>query len=588
MSFKKTLFPFRTILPLFKANMWPLLVGLVCLLLVDLLQLLIPLVIKRGIDLLTLGIASTATLLQLGGLILAIALFMSLCRYTWRHLIFGHSRKVEEALRNRLFSHLQSLSQSFFHKYKTGDLMARAINDMNAVRMAAGMGLVALTDGLILGLAAAFFMISINPRLALIALIPAPIIVFLTRILTRRMSVGFENVQRQFSELTERVRESFAGIWVIKAFNREQWQYGKVRTEGECYLKYNLNLAKTLALFFPLMAVFTNTGLAVVIWLGGREVVLGQITTGDFVAFTSYLNLLTWPMMAMGWVTNLFQRAAASMKRINTLLEEDPEIRAPSSPIPLKDIKGKIRITNLSFSYDDRLSPILVNISLNIEAGQTLALVGRVGCGKTTLLMAMVRMIKVPPATVFLDDVDVVKLDPKDLRQTIGFVPQQTFLFSDTVRNNILLGRKDISEAQIQRALHIARVAEEIEELENGIDTVLGERGATLSGGQRQRIMLARAIVTNPPVLILDDPLSMVDVQTENDILSDLFKIRQGKTTIVVSHRTTALSKADKIAVMDKGIIVDIGQHYTLLRRSALYKRLYEKGKYSEELESMN
>lgn len=579
--------PFETLKPFFKANWWALLIGVMSLLVVDLLQLFIPLVIKKAVDLLTTGIATRALLLRQGAIIVALALMIGLFRYIWRYLIFGHSRKVEEGLRNILYAHLQTLSPSFYHRTKTGDLMARAINDINAIRMATGMGMVALTDGLILGMAAIGFMISINIKLTLISLIPAPIVVILTRILTRRMSSGFERVQKQFSELTERVREGFAGIWVIKAFDREQWQYGRVKEEGQRYLHENLGLAKTLAFFFPMMAIFTNTGLAIVIWLGGRLTIFGQITTGDFVAFTSYLNLLTWPMMAMGWVTNLLQRASASMKRINIILEKEPEIKDTPTPIVPKSLKGKITVADLYFRYPGRSSLALKGISLQIHPAETIAIVGRVGCGKTTLLMAMVRMLNIPEGVLFIDDMDIHHLSLEALRKHMGFVPQQTMLFSDTVRNNILMGRTDISDEQVHVALEIAAIADEVNALEAGIDTILGERGATLSGGQRQRLAIARAIVSNPPILILDDAFSMVDMQTETQILTRLLEFRASKTTIVVSHRTSTLARADRIVVMDNGEIVEVGTHHNLLKNGTLYKKLYEERRLTEELKMM-
>jgi len=522
---------------------------------------------------LTTGIATRALLLRQGAIIVALALMIGLFRYIWRYLIFGHSRKVEEGLRNILYAHLQTLSPSFYHKTKTGDLMARAINDINAIRMATGMGMVALTDGLILGMAAIGFMISINIKLTLISLIPAPIVVILTRILTRRMSSGFERVQKQFSELTERVREGFAGIWVIKAFDREQWQYGRVKEEGQRYLHENLGLAKTLAFFFPMMAIFTNTGLAIVIWLGGRLTIFGQITTGDFVAF--------------GWVTNLLQRASASMKRINNILEEEPEIKDTPTPIVPKTLNGKITVADLYFRYPGRSSLALKGISLQIHPAETIAIVGRVGCGKTTLLMAMVRMLNIPEGVLFIDDMDIHHLSLEALRKHMGFVPQQTMLFSDTVRNNILMGRTDISDEQVHVALEIAAIADEVNALEAGIDTILGERGATLSGGQRQRLAIARAIVSNPPILILDDAFSMVDMQTETQILTRLLEFRASKTTIVVSHRTSTLARADRIVVMDNSKIVEVGTHHNLLKNGTLYKKLYEERRLTEELKMM-
>jgi len=397
---------FKNFLPLkqyFVQNRWPIALGLMCLLIVDFLQLLIPLVIKKAIDILTMKTATAQILIQQGMIILGLAFMIAIFRYVWRYFLLGHSRKVEQNLRNRIYGHLQTLSLAFYHKTKTGDLMARAINDINAIRMATGMGLVALTDGIVLGIAAIGFMLSINVRLTLIALIPAPIIIVLTRILTRRMSTGFENVQKTFSDLTERAREVFAGIRVIKAYNRESWAHQNIEEEGQRYISVNMGLAKTLAFFFPMMVVFTNIGLAIVIWLGGRLTILGNITTGDFVAFISYLNLLTWPMMAMGWVTSLVQRGSASMRRINGILEEIPEIKDSAQSIHIPQIRGKIEIEGLYFTHPGQSFYALKDIHLKIEAGDTIAVVGRVGAGKTTLLNTITRLLDAQAGTIFVD-----------------------------------------------------------------------------------------------------------------------------------------------------------------------------------------
>jgi len=374
------------------------------LLFVDFLQLIIPLVIKQAIDLLVTQTGATRSLLaKQAGIILAIALAIALLRYVWRRLILGHSRVVEQGLRNRMYAHLQTLSPSFFQKTPTGDIMARAINDINAIRMASGMGLVALIDGSVLGMAAIGFMISIDLRLTLISLIPAPLVVVLTRILTRRMSRGFEAVQKSFSDLTERVREAFAGIRVVKSHHREPWEYRRIKEQGERYVAENMSLAKALAVFFPVMTIFTNAGLVVVILLGGRYAILGQITPGDFVAFISYLNLLTWPMMAMGWVTNLLQRGSASMRRINRILDEVPDIRDPdagerSGPLTsAENVRFRpnteaIEIRGLSFTYPRQERYALKEICLRIAASENVAIVGRVGSGKTTLLQAIPRL----------------------------------------------------------------------------------------------------------------------------------------------------------------------------------------------------
>ena len=581
----------------FARNRWALAVGLLSLLLVDFLLLLIPLVIKKAIDLLITQTPETGSLLlQQGMIIVSIALMIALFRYVWRRLILGHSRKVEQGLRNRMYRHLQTLSMSFFQKTRTGDLMARAINDINAVRMASGMGLVALIDGTVLGIAAIGFMMSIDLKLTLISLIPAPVVIILTKILTRRMSTGFEAVQRTFSDLTERVREAFAGIRVVKAYNRETWAYKKIEEQGERYVAKNMNLAKTLALFFPMMTIFTNAGLAIVILLGGRYAILGEITPGDFVAFISYLNLLTWPMMAMGWVTNLIQRGSASMRRINHILEEVPDIRDPESlqdgscgAFPEKTlstpVEGEIEIRDLSVKYPGQTDYALKNIHLKINACETVAVVGRVGSGKTTLLQTIPRVLDVPANTVFVGGVDIRQIPLKTLRGKIGFVSQEVFLFSDTIRNNVIFGRHGIGDRDLEDALRTAGIIEEIQSLERGLDTVLGERGITLSGGQRQRLTIARAIVQPLPILILDDALSMVDTRTEEEILNRTLNLRHNRTNLIVSHRVSTISRADRIAVLDKGELVEEGNHESLIALGGVYTTLYEEQRLVEELE---
>jgi ATP-binding cassette subfamily B multidrug efflux pump len=538
-------------------------------------------------------------LLRYGAVILAIALTMAVLRYVWRHCLFGLSRKIEEGVRNQLYTHLQTLSLSYYHRTKTGDLMARAINDINAVRMATGMGLVALTDGLVLGIAAVGFMLYINHYLTLISIIPAPVVIYFTRILTRRMSTGYEKVQAVFSDLTERTREAFAGIHVVKAYARETWTYGKVEREGARYISENMRLAKSISLFLPLMTIFTNLGLAIVIWLGGRLTILGHITTGDFVAFISYLNLLTWPMMAIGWVTNLIQRGSASMRRLNRVLDEVPEIRdevpeirdevpeirgESTRPAPVK-IKREIEFRNANLKYPDATSEAIKGATLTIEAGQTVVLAGRVGSGKTSLLHLLPRLYETPRRTIFIDGVDIRDIPISALRESIGFVPQEVIIFSDTIRNNVLFGRRGISEEILKSALKRAEIYEEVMALDQGFDTPLGERGITLSGGQRQRLTIARAILLDPPILIMDDALSMVDTRTEERILNQILESRTGKTNLIVSHRLSTISRADLIVVLEKGELVEMGDHATLMAGRREYAKLYERQMLAQELE---
>lgn len=583
--FMETLKNFQPLKEYFARYRWGLAVGLVSLLAVDFLQLLIPLVIRKAIDELTAGIATSDSLLKLGGIILAIALVMAILRYVWRHLLFGISRKIEEGIRNRLYSHLQTLSLSFYHKTRTGDLMARAVNDINSIRMATGMGLVALTDGLVLGMAAIGFMVYIDLQLTLISILPAPILIYFTRILTRRMSSGYERVQAAFSDLTESARESFSGIRVVKAYTREAWTYDKMKGDGERYISENMSLAKSIALFSPMMTIFTSLGLAIVIFLGGRLTIIGQITTGDFVAFISYLGLLTWPMMAIGWVTNLVQRGAASMRRLNRIFNEVPEIKDTGERGNEEPIKGEVVVRGVSMAYPGESRKALEKVHLTVEAGKTVALVGGVGSGKTTLLHMLPRLYDCPEGSIFIDGRNIRDIPLTTLRRNMGFVTQEVFVFSDTVRNNVLLGRMGIPEQHVIDALRTAQLLEEVSALDKGIDTLLGERGVTLSGGQRQRLSIARATLTNPPILLLDDALSMVDTRTEEKILNAILDSRKGKTTFIVSHRVSTISRADLIVVFDEGKVIETGTHGTLLAEGKEYARLYQRQLLAQELE---
>jgi len=582
---KESLKNFLPLKEYFVRNRRVLVAGLLSLLAVDFLQLLIPMVIKRAIDALTLGKATSPVLLESGAIIMAIAFAMASLRYVWRHCLFGLSRKIEEGIRNRLYEHLQALSVSFYHRTKTGDLMARAINDINAIRMATGMGLVALTDGLVLGVSAIGFMLYIDPSLTLLSILPAPILIFFTRMLTRRMSSGYERVQATFSNLTERAREAFAGVRVVKAYGRESWTQRKLRKEGETYIRENMHLTKTIALFSAMMVIFTNLGLAIVIWFGGRLNILGHITTGEFVAFISYLNLLMWPMMAIGWVANMLQRGSASMRRLNRIFDEVPEIKDTGPDRDIAALKGRIEFRGASITYPGGGTSAIKDIHFTISAGQTVALVGKVGCGKSTLLQAIPRLFNVPRGTVVIDGMDIQDIPLKSLRQSIGFVTQEVIIFSDTIRNNVLFGREGVSEEALVKALKTAEIHEEIMALEKGLDSLLGERGITLSGGQRQRLSIARAILMEPLILIMDDALSMVDTRTEERILNQILESRKGKTTLIVSHRISTISRAEVIVVLVDGEIAEMGGHQTLLQKGKEYARLYERQQLEQELE---
>jgi ATP-binding cassette subfamily B protein len=526
-----------------------------------------------------------ADLITYGLYIAGIALLIGFFRYFWRYLILGTARRIEEALRNRLFSHLQTLSLGFFQETKTGDLMAHATNDIDAVRMAVGMGLVAITDILVLGASSIVFMVLIDPRLTLFAMIPMPFIALVTTRFSGLVHSRFEDVQASFSRLTERVRESLAGIRVVKAFVQEEKERGRLGQIGEEYVGKNLRLIKVWGIFFPLIMLLANLGTVIVLWLGGRGTIAGTITVGGFVAFMTYLGILTWPMMALGWVINLIQRGSASMGRINKILNTQPEIADLPSVRPLSKLEGRIEFRGLTFSYGAGRAPALKGVTFEVNPGEFVAIVGRTGTGKTTLCNLIPRLFSPPNGHLFLDEWEIHAIPLKTLRGGIGYVPQDTFLFSTTIRENIAFRNPEASEGEIAKAAHISQIDEDIRSFPMGIETVIGEKGVTLSGGQRQRIAMARAILSNPQIMILDDALSSVDTQTEERIWNGLGEILRGKTRIVVSHRLSSIKGADKIVVLDDGEIREMGDHASLLSMGGIYAEIYWRQQIEEELE---
>jgi ATP-binding cassette subfamily B protein len=559
--------------------------GLATLLVVDGLQLIIPQVIRWAIDDLTREGVVRPDLIKYGLSIAGIALIIGFFRYFWRYLILGTARRIEEALRNRLFSHLQTLSLGFFQETTTGDLMAHATNDIDAVRMAVGMGLVAITDTLVLGASSIVFMVLIDPTLTLFAIIPMPFIALVTIRFSSLVHSRFEEVQASFSRLTERVRESLTGIRVVKAFVQEEKERARLGQIGEEYVGKNLRLIKVWGMFFPLIMLLANLGTVIVLLLGGRGTIAGSITAGGFVAFMTYLGILTWPMMALGWVINLIQRGSASMGRINKILHTQPAIADLPSVRPLSQLKGRIEFRGLTFSYGAGLAPALKGVTFEVNPGECVAIVGRTGTGKTTLCNLIPRLFSPPSGHLFLDGHEIHAIFLKTLRGSIGYVPQDTFLFSTTIRENIAFGNPKAAEGEIARAARIAQIDEDIRSFPMGIETVIGEKGVTLSGGQKQRIALARAILSNPQIMILDDALSSVDTQTEERIWNGLGEILRGKTRVVVSHRLSSIKGADKIVVLDDGEIKEMGDHDSLLSMEGIYARIYWRQQIEEELE---
>lgn len=570
--------------PYFSEKKLVLILGLISLIIVDVLQLLIPRVIKLVVDDITAMDVSQISLLIYALYITGIVIFMGIFRYIWRSCLIGTSRRVEEGLRNELFGHLQGLSASYFDQVKTGDLMARATNDIQQVRMATGMGLVALNDALFLGCAAVGFMLYIQVELTLYVLIPMPLIVVGTRFFTKKLHHRYQKVQAKFSDMTEEVREKFAGIRLIKAYNLEPLAYHNFNHVSQKYIQSNLDLVKSTAAFFPMMLLFTNLSLAVVLYFGGSQTILGAITPGDFAAFINYLGLLTWPMMAMGWVINLLQRGKASLDRIEGILETEPEIVDPKDPVSLKkDDRIQIDFQEVSFRFPGSRGSVLEEIDLSLKPGQTLGVIGPAGSGKSALIQLIPRIYEATQGRIFINQEDIRNIPINQLRSLISFLAQEPFLFAATVKENITFGR-DVSEKELKEAVEKAALLETISSFPHGFETYIGEKGIILSGGQKQRLALARAILQDKPVFLLDDPISQVDLETGQIIVDTLRKELQNKTGILASHRLSAVQFADLIITLDKGRIIESGTHQELLSKGGYYSRTYQMQQIEEEL----
>lgn len=567
--------PFRLIQPYLLANRGTIVFGLLCLIIVDVLQLFIPRVIKRVIDDLTLLQVDAKGLLIYAGLTLALGLAIGFFRFFWRRCLLGTARKTEEALRNRLFTHIQTLSPAYFDRMRIGDLMAHATNDIQQVRMASGMGLVALNDAIFLGSAAIGFMMYIHLELTLFVLIPMPLIVVSSRYFGGRMHQRYKRVQAAFSELTEAVRERFAGIRVIMAYNAQAAEGRAIGNSSEAYVKENIDLVKITGAFFPLMIFLTNLSLAIVLFQGGRQTLFARITPGDFVAFISYLGLLTWPMMALGWVTNLIQRGRASLDRLDGILSIQPELIQAEDALPISALSGTLTTTDVCFTYNDKRGEVLHGINLSITKGQTLGIVGPPGSGKSTLLQLLLRLYDVNDGTIRADGIDLRRLNIVDWRALISYAPQEPFLFAGTVRENITFGRMGISEDALELASRHAALGSTIAELPDGFNTMVGEKGVILSGGQKQRVALARAFLKDAPIMILDDPVSQVDTHTAARITDTFRSLAGTKTLLIASHRISALRHADQILVLEDGRIVTAGSHDQLMAAGGYYSKAY-------------
>jgi ATP-binding cassette subfamily B protein len=574
--------------PYFIENRANILTGLFSLIIVDLLQLFIPRIIKRVVDDLTAFKLDGWQLLNYALFMIAIAVFIGVFRYVWRRCLLGTARRIEEGLRNMLFAHLQCLSAAYFDGVKTGDLMAHATNDIQQIRMATGMGMVALNDAVVLGLAAIGFMAYINITLTAFVLIPMPLIVISTRFFSKKMHRRYQAVQASFSDLTEVIRERFTGIRIIKAHHRKAEEAARVEAASKSYVDINIRLVKIIGSFFPMMLLFSNLSLAIVLYLGGRKTIMQDITPGDFVAFISYLGLLTWPMMALGWVTNLIQRGRASLDRIHKILQTAPEIRDGEQFVSVEEIQGHIALDNVSFHYGagpyKEENATLSRIDLDIEAGSMLGIVGPPGSGKSTLLSLIPRLYDIQRGQIRIDGHDIRRLKIQTLRSHIAFIPQEPFLFAGTIRENITFGDRQISQDRLERAVRDAALYDTIQRFPDGMETVVGEKGVILSGGQKQRIGLARCLLRDNAILILDDPISQVDLETGSAIINTIREMAGQKTIIIASHRLSAVSYADRIITLDRGHITENGTHRQLLESNKYYAKTYHLQEIEEDL----
>jgi ATP-binding cassette subfamily B multidrug efflux pump len=576
---------FKNLQPLFpylKRYRWTLFVGALTVFGNNGIWVLFPQVLKRAVDDLNHG-ATQHKFLVYSLLLIGIALVKGTFQFLTRWLMIGVSRDIEYDLRNDMFAHLSTLPYGYYQKNRTGDIMARATNDLNAVRMLLGPAIMYSANTLVFTVAALFFMWHISPTLTIYAFLPLPLASIIIQYFGRRIHERFERIQAQFSNISARAQENFSGARLIRAYAQEEAEIALFETSNQEYVTRSLPLARLMGMLWPALELLLGLAYAMVLWLGPRGVIKGQMSVGDFYAFSMYILMLTWPVIALGWVINIFQRGMASMTRINEILTARSEISDETLPAQSPDtIAGTIEFRHLNFAYNG--VPVLKDINLTVPAGTSLAIVGPTGSGKTTLVSLIPRIYDAAPGTILIDGRPVREYSLETLRRNIGFVPQETFLFSDTVRENIAFGVEQASDQQVHEAAEAASIAADIEAFPEQFQTLVGERGITLSGGQKQRSAIARAIVRDPRILVLDDALASVDTYTEEKILNHLREVMQGRTTIFISHRVSTVRNADRIAVLHHGRIVESGTHDELIARNGYYTELYNKQLLEEEL----
>jgi len=573
------------LLPYLLRHRRSLILGMGSLVVKDILGAALPLVIRQGVDQMTRAFR-IETVLWLAAALAGLSVVKGIFQYWMRVTLIGLSRDIEYELRNQLFSKLVTLDHAYYGRNRTGDILARATNDLNAVRMMLGPAVMYWFETTLTLVLAIGVMMVVDPRLTWLALLPAPLVSFAVIFFGRRIHDRFEAIQQMFSEISSRVQENLAGVRVVRAYAQEDAEIAHFEVLNREYIAQNIRLARLSGFFMPLLQGLTAMGFLIVLWAGGYRVLQGTLTLGSFVMFNTYMGMLIWPMIAMGWVVNLMQRGTASLNRIREILEQVPAIAAPANPVALpQPVRGDIELRDVSVAFGGRTA--LDRIHMRIEGGSTIAIVGHTGSGKTTLVNTIARLLDPTAGTVFLDGHDLRTLDPEAIRREIGFVPQETYLFSATLGENIAFGVKQATAEQIREAAEIAGLGPDLASFPNGLDTVVGERGLTLSGGQKQRTAIARAVLRNPRVLILDDALSSVDTLTEERILRALTTVMKGRTTILISHRVSTVRHAGRIFVIEDGRVAEQGTHEELVGSGGYYADLYQKQLLEEELEAI-
>jgi ATP-binding cassette, subfamily B, multidrug efflux pump len=583
--------PLSPLFPYFRKYKWKYVWGTLSVLINNGVWILFPLVIRRAIDDLRTGV-TREKLVTYSLLLIGVAATKGVFQFLTRWIMIGISREIEYDLRNDLFRHLEKLSYSYYQRTRTGDIMAKATNDLNAVRMLLGPAIMYSANTFVFTIGALIFMFSLSPKLTLCAFAPLPVASIIVQYFGRRIHERFERIQAMFSELSARTQENYSGVRVIRAYAQEEAEIRQFEGENQEYINRSLRLVRLMGMLWPTLETLLGLAIVIVLWLGGIEVLNHRMQIGGFVAFNMYMVQLTWPVIALGWVINIFQRGTASLVRIDEIMREQPEIAdasvlsgtVPHISPPLGDVglSGDIEFRSLNFAYGG--ARVLHDINLRIPSGSSLAIVGPTGSGKSTLVSLIPRIYDAEPGMVLIDGKSIRDFSVEELRRNIGFVPQETFLFGDSLRENIAFGAEHATDEDVRAAAEAASIATDIEGFPEKYDTMVGERGITLSGGQKQRTAIARAIIRDPRVLILDDALASVDTHTEDTILNRLREIMKGRTTIFISHRVSTVRNADRIAVLHGGRIVEYGTHDELVALNGYYEDLYTKQLLEEEL----